>query len=90
MDPIQSSLIKGRYTLDSVTLLHEIIHYMHRDKKTGVLFKVDFDKAYEINWDFMYSVLEMKGFPDKFFRWTKAVFSEGKICIMVNDVLGKY
>jgi hypothetical protein len=53
--------------LDSVVILHETIHYMHKSKKSGVLFKVDFEKAYDkINWEFLFSVMKMKGFPGKF------------------------
>ena len=54
---IQSAFIKGRYILDSVTLLHGTLHYIHRKKKSGVFLKIDFEKAYDkINWDFMFSV----------------------------------
>jgi hypothetical protein len=38
----------------------------------------------------MFSVMEMKGFPGKFIQWTRAVVTEGKVCVMLNDVLGKY
>jgi hypothetical protein len=44
---IKSAFIKGRFILDSVTLLHETLHCMHRKKKSGVLFNVDFEKAYD-------------------------------------------
>ena len=47
VDDIQSAFIKGRFILDSVVLLHETIHYMHKRKKPGILFKVDFEKAYD-------------------------------------------
>jgi hypothetical protein len=88
---IQSTFIKGRFILDNVTVLHETLHYMHRRKKAGGLFKVDFEKAYDkINWDFMFSVLDMKGFPELFVKWTKDVVNNGKVCIMVNDELGPY
>ena len=64
---------------------------MHRNKKSGVFFKVDFVKAYDkINWDFMFSVLEMKGFPEQFNQWTKAVVNDGKVCVMVDEKLHPY
>jgi hypothetical protein len=57
---IQLAFIKGRFILDSVVVLHETMHYIHKKKKSsGVLFEVDFEKAYgQINWDFMFAVLE--------------------------------
>lgn len=88
---IQTAFIKGCYLLDNVVMLHDIMHYLHRNKLFGVLFKVDFEKAYDkINWDFMLSVLEMKGFPEKFIQWTKSAIVDGKVAITLNDMLGNY
>jgi hypothetical protein len=36
IDEIQSAFIKGRFILDSVVLLHKMIHYMHKAKKSLV------------------------------------------------------
>ena len=44
---IQTAFMKGRYLLDNVVMLHETMHYLHRNKLSGVLFKVDFEKAYD-------------------------------------------
>jgi hypothetical protein len=88
---IQSAFIKGRFILDSLVVLHETMHYIHKKKGSGVLFKVDFKKAYDkINWNFMFAVLEMKGFPTKFVELTKKVVKNGKVSVMVNDKVGPY
>jgi hypothetical protein len=34
--------------------------------------------------------MEMKGFLGKFIQWTREVVTRGKVCVMINDVLGKY
>jgi hypothetical protein len=87
----QSAFIKGRFILDSVVILHETMHYIHKKKKSGISFKVDFEKAYDkINWEFMFLVLEMKGFPTKFIELTRKVVENGKVNIMVNDKVGSY
>jgi hypothetical protein len=37
-----------------VIVLHETIHEMHRKKQNGLIFKIDFEKAYyKINWSFV-------------------------------------
>ena len=88
---VQSAFIKGRYILDNVAVLHETLHSLHKSKCAAVIFKVDFEKAYDkINWDFMLSTLKMKGFPDKFIRWTKAVIHNGISAITLNDLIGPY
>ena len=53
--------------------------------------KIDFKKSYDkINWEFMFSVLAMKGFPVKFIHRARAVVQGGNVCVMVNDKLGPY
>jgi hypothetical protein len=44
----------GRHILESVVVLHETIHELHRKKMDGVLFKIDFEKVYEkVKWSFL-------------------------------------
>ena len=38
----------------------------------------------------MLSLLEMKGFPEKFIQWTKSAIVDGKVAITLNDMLGNY
>jgi hypothetical protein len=45
--PSQSAFIPGRNILEGVVVLHETIHELHRKKMDGVLFKIDFEKAYD-------------------------------------------
>jgi hypothetical protein len=53
----------GRHILEGVVVLHEMIHELHRKKMDGVLFKIDFEKAYDkVKWPFLQQVLRMKGF----------------------------
>jgi hypothetical protein len=62
--PSQSAFIPGRNILEGVVILHETIHELHRKKMDGVLFKIDFEKAYEkVKWSFLQQALRMKGFP---------------------------
>jgi hypothetical protein len=49
----QSGFIKGRYILESVVTAHEIIQEVHRKKDQGLVFKIDYKKAYDrVNLDF--------------------------------------
>jgi hypothetical protein len=63
----QITFIKGRHILEGVVILHEVVHELTRSGKQGVIFKIDFEKAYDkVSWDFVLEVLERKGFP---FNW---------------------
>lgn len=56
------AFIKGRYILDGVIIIHETIHEIRKRKLKGVMFKIDFEKAYDsVNWNFLKEVLRRKG-----------------------------
>jgi hypothetical protein len=61
--PTQSAFIPGRNIMKGIIILHETIHELHRKKKSGVIPKIDFEKAYDkIMWPFVKQALMMKGF----------------------------
>jgi hypothetical protein len=39
--------MRGWNILEGVVILHEMIHELHRKKQNGVIFKIDFEKAYD-------------------------------------------
>jgi hypothetical protein len=43
----QTTFLPGRYILEGVAILHEMIHEMHRKKKSGVILKLHFEKAHD-------------------------------------------
>jgi mannosylglycoprotein endo-beta-mannosidase len=52
--------------MEGVVILHETIHELHTKKANGVIFKIDFEKAYDkVKWSFLQQTLHMKGFSPK-------------------------
>jgi hypothetical protein len=43
----QTAFVKGRNILEGVVILYEVIHELKRTGGKGVLFKIDFEKAYD-------------------------------------------
>jgi hypothetical protein len=44
--------------MEGVFVLHEMLHEMHRKKQSGVILKIDFEKAYDkLNWNFIQQTL---------------------------------
>jgi hypothetical protein len=61
----QYGFIKGRYIMDGVVSLNEILHEVKKKKQSGVILKIDFEKAYDkVNWQFLYCMMQKKGFGD--------------------------
>jgi hypothetical protein len=91
IDKTQTAFMKSRHIMEGVCVLHEVLHEVKKKKLSGILFKVDFEKAYDnVNWAFLYNVLLKKGFSHK---WNDLVFSimtSGKVNIKINDKTGAY
>ena len=77
--PTQTAFMQGRNILDGVVVLHEMVHELRRKKLNGVIFKIDFKKAYDkVKWPFLLQTLRMKGFSDTWCRWVESFMSGGK------------
>jgi hypothetical protein len=87
----QKTFIKGRYIMEGVLVLHEVVHEMKRKKIRGIILKLDFEKAYDkVNCEFMKEVLTQKRFPSKWIEWIMQSIEGGKVSINVNNEQGKY
>lgn len=66
-------------------MLQEILHELKSTKKSGVILKLDFEKAYDkVNWDFLEEVLLRKGFSDTWIQWISKTVRGGRVCIDLN------
>ena len=66
VSPTQTAFMLGRNIMEGVVILHETIHELHTKKSDGVIFKIDFEKAYDkVKWLFLQQILRMKGFSPK-------------------------
>jgi hypothetical protein len=91
IQPTQTAFMPGRHILEGVVILHETIHELHRKKMDGVLFKIDFEKAYDkVNWSFLQQALRMKGFDPKWCEWIQNYIAKGSVGIRVNNDIGHY
>jgi hypothetical protein len=87
--PTQTAFIPGRHILEGVVVLHETIHEIHKKKLDGVLFKIDFEKAYDkVKWPFLQQVLRLKGFDSLWCERIKHYVERGTVGIRVNDDIG--
>jgi hypothetical protein len=83
--------MSGRHILEGVVVLHETIHELHRKKLDGVLFKINFKKAYDkVKWSFLQQTLRMKGFAPEWCTLIEKFVQGGSVGIKVNDYIGHY
>lgn len=62
----QSAFIADRHILDGILVANEVVDEAKRKKKETMLFKVDFEKAYDsVQWDYLDFVMQKMGFCTK-------------------------
>ena len=63
----------------------------NQKKMDGVLFKIDFEKAYDkVKWSFLQQTLRMKGFAPEWCRLIKDFVQDGSVGVKVNEDIGHY
>ena len=75
--------------MEGAIILHETLHELHRKKHSGVILKIDFEKAYgNVKWSFVKQTLQMKGFSHRWCQWIEAFTQQGHVGIKINDLVG--
>lgn len=83
--PAQSAFLKGRHLVDGVLAINELVDYAKKAKKECLIFKVDFEKAYDlVNWGFLEYMMRMVGMYEKWVNWMKACVFGGTMFVLVN------
>jgi retron-type reverse transcriptase len=91
ISPNQTAFIKGRFILDGILALHEIVHELKTKKLGGILLKLDFEKAYDrVNWDFLLEVLRCKGFDPGVVHRLSQLVKGGQTAISINGEIGPF
>jgi len=74
--------------MDSVVMANEVLEGIRRNRRSGVCFKVDFEKAYDsVRWSFLYDMLGRMGFHDKWIQWIKGCLVSSSVSVLVNGSL---
>lgn len=58
MDDTQGAFVKGRQIMDCILIATECVEGLKKEKKSGLVCKIDMEKAYgRVDWDFLRWVL---------------------------------
>lgn len=80
VQPMQTAFMPGKHILEGVVVLHETLHEIHTKKLDGVIFKVDFKKAYDkVKWPFLQQALHMKGFNERWIDQVDTFIQKGSV-----------
>nr|GEY08447.1 RNA-directed DNA polymerase, eukaryota, reverse transcriptase zinc-binding domain protein [Tanacetum cinerariifolium]GEY08450.1 RNA-directed DNA polymerase, eukaryota, reverse transcriptase zinc-binding domain protein [Tanacetum cinerariifolium] len=85
VDEIQSAFMTDRQILDGPFILNEIVHWCKNKKKQSMIFKVEFEKAYDsVRWDFIDDILRRFGFGVKWCKWIQSCLYSFRGSDLVN------
>ncbi|GJV80412.1 RNA-directed DNA polymerase, eukaryota [Tanacetum coccineum] len=85
VNEVQSAFISDRQILDGPFILNEVIQWCKSKKKQSLIFKVDFEKAYDsVRWDFLDDVLKKFGFGNKWCDWIQKCLRSSRGSILIN------
>lgn len=81
----QMAFIKGRQIIDGPLMVNEIIAWAKKHKKRLLLFKVDFEKAFDtLSWAFLNSIMSQMGFSSKWLNWINSCLSSAYASVLIN------
>nr|GEV27004.1 putative RNA-directed DNA polymerase, eukaryota, reverse transcriptase zinc-binding domain protein [Tanacetum cinerariifolium] len=81
----QSAFIADRQILDGPFILNEVIQWCSSKKKQAIIFKVDFEKAYDsVRWDFLDEILSKFSFGHKWRMWIQSCLTSSRGSIIIN------
>ncbi|RVX17218.1 LINE-1 retrotransposable element ORF2 protein [Vitis vinifera] len=81
----QNAFVEGRQILNAALIANEAIDSMLKRNESGVLCKLDIEKAYDhLNWNFLLSVLQRMGFGEKWFGWISWCISTATFSVLIN------
>ena len=91
INPCQTGFIKGRYILEGIVVVHEVLHEIRCTKGSGILLKLDFENAYDrVDWEFLEEVMIRKGFGRQWIQWVMKTVRHGHLAININGEQGPF
>lgn len=85
IDERLNAFLVGWYLLHRAIIANEMVDKAKRKRKECLLFRVDFEKAYDfVCWKFLYYLLSRLGFDEKWIKWIEGCLISRLISILVN------
>lgn len=82
---VQSAFVSNRQILDGPFILNELISWCKYHKTKAMIFKVDFEKAFDsVRWDYLDGILSNFGFGAKWRGWIQGCLTSAMGSILVN------
>ncbi|GJU61777.1 RNA-directed DNA polymerase, eukaryota [Tanacetum coccineum] len=82
---VQTAFVANRQILNGPFIINELINWCKSKKKETMIFKVDFEKAYDsVQWDYLIDVMKKFGFGDRWCGWIHACLLSSRGSVLMN------
>lgn len=86
IDERKIAFLGGRQLLHNVVVANEVEDDAKRRKKNCLIFKVDFEQAYNsVSWDFLFYMLHQLGIHKSWIKWIKGCLESSWTSVLVNE-----
>jgi hypothetical protein len=91
IDADQTGFIKGRSISENFVLATELVQCCHKRRAPTLVIKLDFAKAFDsVQWASLLSILQTRGFLDKWLAWMRELLTTSKSAVLLNEVPGPW
>jgi hypothetical protein len=85
IDESQFGYVKDRYIGENIRCLIDLNTMYKKKNQEAYAIQIDFEKAFDsINWDFMFTSLEIMNFDKDFIKWVKILYKNTTSCVLNN------
>nr|GFA92170.1 RNA-directed DNA polymerase, eukaryota [Tanacetum cinerariifolium] len=85
VNEIQSAFVADKQILDGLFIFNELVQWCKKKKKQSLVFKVDFEKAYDsVRWDHLDDIMRKFGFREKWCMWIQSCLRYSRGSFIVN------
>ena len=83
----QTAFVPGRQILDGILVANEVVDEVKKLNQIMLLFKVDFEKAYDsVDWTYLDDVMSKMSFPNLWRKWIKECVTTAMATVLVNGI----
>jgi hypothetical protein len=87
----QSVFIKKRFIQDNFMLVQQTVRFLHSQKQTRILLKLDITKAFDsVSWAFLLEVLEKLGFGLRWRDLLSGLLASSSTQLLLNGIPGEF
>ena len=87
----QTGFLRGRYIGENIRLIYDLMFYLEKNHKPGMLLLIDFEKAFDsVDWGFILKVMKYFNFGPSFIKWIQTFYNKIESCVSINGHLSDW